>query len=201
MRNLTAFDNEFDGLACYQTRDCLFTGLYLHDNPGAGISLDLGFQPERHQQRRSGRKRPGRLHAREPRQPILQRLHPRQPALWRIHGARRAVDPQRLGAGSPDRVRAKFLHQPGGQRLRRRGLPRQQRHLHEQCHHPAPGSTATPRADSRWPSRIWWRCSESIFPPRPSSSSSIFYGMNFRGRGGSRERGRNGNSCFFNKSL
>jgi len=43
VRNLTAFDNEFDGLACYQTEDCLFTGLSLHDNPGAGISLDLAF--------------------------------------------------------------------------------------------------------------------------------------------------------------
>jgi len=40
---LDAFDNQFDGLACYQTEDCVFTGLYLHDNPGAGISLDLGF--------------------------------------------------------------------------------------------------------------------------------------------------------------
>jgi hypothetical protein len=43
VRDLTAFDNEFDGLACYQTMDCLFTGLDLHDNPGAGISLDLDF--------------------------------------------------------------------------------------------------------------------------------------------------------------
>ena len=43
VRNLTAFDNQFDGLACYQTEDSLFTGLYLHDNPGAGISLDLDF--------------------------------------------------------------------------------------------------------------------------------------------------------------
>lgn len=43
VRNLTAFDNQFDGLACYQTKDSLFTGLYLHDNPGAGISVDLGF--------------------------------------------------------------------------------------------------------------------------------------------------------------
>lgn len=43
VRNLDAFDNEFDGLACYQTEDCLFTDLYLHDNPGAGISLDLAF--------------------------------------------------------------------------------------------------------------------------------------------------------------
>ncbi len=43
VRNLVAFDNEFDGLACYQTEDCLFTELYLHDNPGAGISLDLAF--------------------------------------------------------------------------------------------------------------------------------------------------------------
>jgi hypothetical protein len=43
VRDLTAFDNEFDGLACYQTTNCLFTKLYLHDNPGAGISLDLAF--------------------------------------------------------------------------------------------------------------------------------------------------------------
>ena len=43
VRDLTAFDNEFDGLACYHTEGCLFTELYLHNNPGAGISLDLAF--------------------------------------------------------------------------------------------------------------------------------------------------------------
>ncbi|MGA9776641.1 MAG: NosD domain-containing protein [Verrucomicrobiia bacterium] len=43
VRDLTAFDNEFDGLACYHTEDSLFTELDLHDNPGAGISLDLAF--------------------------------------------------------------------------------------------------------------------------------------------------------------
>ena len=43
VRDLTAFDNEFDGLACYYTTDSLFTELYLHDNLGAGISLDLAF--------------------------------------------------------------------------------------------------------------------------------------------------------------
>jgi hypothetical protein len=43
VQDYTAFDNEFDGLACYQTEDCLFTGLRLHDNPGAGISVDLAF--------------------------------------------------------------------------------------------------------------------------------------------------------------
>jgi parallel beta-helix repeat protein len=43
VRNLTAFDNEFDGLACYLTTESLFTGLNLHNNPGAGISLDLAF--------------------------------------------------------------------------------------------------------------------------------------------------------------
>jgi len=40
---LESFDNEFDGLACYQTEDSLFANLNLHDNPGAGISLDLAF--------------------------------------------------------------------------------------------------------------------------------------------------------------
>ena len=43
VEDLTAFDNEFDGLACYQTTRSLFTKLNLHDNPGAGISLDLSF--------------------------------------------------------------------------------------------------------------------------------------------------------------
>jgi hypothetical protein len=43
VKNLKSFDNEFDGLACYQTEDCLFTELNLHNNPGAGISLDLAF--------------------------------------------------------------------------------------------------------------------------------------------------------------
>ncbi len=43
VRDLTAFDNEFDGLACYNTEDSLFTELNLHHNPGAGISLDLSF--------------------------------------------------------------------------------------------------------------------------------------------------------------
>jgi hypothetical protein len=43
VRGLDAFDNEFDGLACYLTEDCLFADLNLHDNPGAGISLDLAF--------------------------------------------------------------------------------------------------------------------------------------------------------------
>lgn len=43
VRDFTSSDNEFDGLACYETEDSLFTDLNLHDNPGAGISLDLAF--------------------------------------------------------------------------------------------------------------------------------------------------------------
>ena len=43
VRDLNSFDNEFDGLACYLTTDSIFSDLYLHDNPGAGISLDLAF--------------------------------------------------------------------------------------------------------------------------------------------------------------
>jgi len=38
-----SFANEFDGLACYETEKCIFKNLNLHDNPGAGISLDLAF--------------------------------------------------------------------------------------------------------------------------------------------------------------
>jgi hypothetical protein len=43
VQNLESFDNEFDGLACYSTANCRFVNLNLHDNPGAGISLDLDF--------------------------------------------------------------------------------------------------------------------------------------------------------------
>jgi len=43
VRGLESYDNEFDGLACYQTEESLFADLNLHDNPGAGISLDLAF--------------------------------------------------------------------------------------------------------------------------------------------------------------
>jgi hypothetical protein len=43
VRDFAAFDNQFDGLACYQTMDSHFAGLRLHDNVAAGISLDLAF--------------------------------------------------------------------------------------------------------------------------------------------------------------
>lgn len=43
VRDFTAFDNEYDGLACYETEDSQFTKLFLHDNLAAGISLDLAF--------------------------------------------------------------------------------------------------------------------------------------------------------------
>ncbi len=43
VNNFESFDNEFDGLACYLTEDSVFSNLNLHDNPGAGISLDLAF--------------------------------------------------------------------------------------------------------------------------------------------------------------
>ena len=43
VKNFESFDNEFDGLACYLTEDSVFTGLNVHDKPGAGISLDLAF--------------------------------------------------------------------------------------------------------------------------------------------------------------
>ena len=43
VRDFTAFDNQFDGLACYLTEESQFSGLFLHDNLAAGISLDLSF--------------------------------------------------------------------------------------------------------------------------------------------------------------
>jgi len=41
--DFVAFDNQFDGLACYLTEDSRFSRLFLHDNLAAGISLDLDF--------------------------------------------------------------------------------------------------------------------------------------------------------------
>ena len=38
-----SYDNQFDGLACYETEESRFDGLRLHDNLAAGISLDLDF--------------------------------------------------------------------------------------------------------------------------------------------------------------
>lgn len=38
-----SYDNQFDGLACYETEQSRFAGLKLHDNLAAGISLDLDF--------------------------------------------------------------------------------------------------------------------------------------------------------------
>lgn len=38
-----AWDNHFDGLACYETEQSVFTGLHLHHNQFAGISLDIQF--------------------------------------------------------------------------------------------------------------------------------------------------------------
>ncbi|HWF19715.1 MAG TPA: right-handed parallel beta-helix repeat-containing protein [Verrucomicrobiae bacterium] len=43
VHDFKAFDNQYDGLACYQTENSQFTKLYLHDNLCAGISLDLDF--------------------------------------------------------------------------------------------------------------------------------------------------------------
>jgi parallel beta-helix repeat protein len=43
LNDFDSFDNQFDGLACYETEESSFGGLRLHDNLAAGISLDLDF--------------------------------------------------------------------------------------------------------------------------------------------------------------
>ena len=43
LNDFDSYNNQFDGLACYQTQDCHFNNLSLHDNLAAGISLDLEF--------------------------------------------------------------------------------------------------------------------------------------------------------------
>lgn len=41
--DLESYNNEFDGLACYETEDSEFTQLHLHSNRSAGLSLDWKF--------------------------------------------------------------------------------------------------------------------------------------------------------------
>lgn len=41
--DLAAWDNHYDGVASYVTEDSVFTRLRLHDNTGAGLSLDHRF--------------------------------------------------------------------------------------------------------------------------------------------------------------
>lgn len=43
VRDFTATDNEYDGLAAYETENSLFTGLHLYDNIYTGLSFDVGF--------------------------------------------------------------------------------------------------------------------------------------------------------------
>lgn len=43
VRNFESYDNYFDGLAGYETEQSKFEGLYLHNNRGAGISIDINF--------------------------------------------------------------------------------------------------------------------------------------------------------------
>jgi hypothetical protein len=43
LEGITAFDNEFDGIACYETTSSLITGCTSRDNVAAGLSCDLSF--------------------------------------------------------------------------------------------------------------------------------------------------------------
>ena len=43
IRDFIAYDNQFDGLAGYETEDSTFTGITLYDNLAAGISTDIQF--------------------------------------------------------------------------------------------------------------------------------------------------------------
>lgn len=43
IRDFTSFDNQFDGLAAYETENSRFSGLHLYSNPFAGLSFDVDF--------------------------------------------------------------------------------------------------------------------------------------------------------------
>ena len=137
VRDLTAFDNEFDGLACYQTTDCLFTKLHLHDNPGAGISLDLAFNHNVISNAVLTANDLG-IFMRASRDNRFHNISIQDSRHYGVFMAHAEKLTPRLATCSPDRVRGQFLHQPGCQRLRQRGFPGQQPHLHQQCHRRRP---------------------------------------------------------------
>lgn len=43
VRDFTAAENYYDGIGAYETKNSLFSGLHLHDNAFAGMSLDIHF--------------------------------------------------------------------------------------------------------------------------------------------------------------
>jgi len=43
VRDFNSFDNQFDGLAAYETENSLFSGINVHDNGAAGLSFDWDF--------------------------------------------------------------------------------------------------------------------------------------------------------------
>jgi hypothetical protein len=123
VQDLTAFDNEFDGLACYATTDCLFTKLFLHDNPGAGISLDLDFNHNVISNAVLTANDLG-IFMRASRD---NRFHDISIRNSRHYGVFMADVEKLTSRGRqstpPDRMRGQLLHQPDRQQLRRRGLP------------------------------------------------------------------------------
>lgn len=47
VKNFESYNNHFDGFAGYETEDSDFKNMYLHDNRGAGISIDINFNKNR----------------------------------------------------------------------------------------------------------------------------------------------------------
>jgi len=43
VHDFTSLDNQFDGLAAYNTQNSIFSNLYLYDNLAAGLSFDISF--------------------------------------------------------------------------------------------------------------------------------------------------------------
>jgi len=67
VNDFDSYDNQFDGLACYETEESHFDGLRLHNNL-AGDFAGPGIQPQFHHQRGAGGQRPGYFHAPLPEQ-------------------------------------------------------------------------------------------------------------------------------------
>ena len=105
-RTWTRLTMNLTGWPAIRPTDCLFTDLYLHDNPGAGISLDLAFNHNVISNAVLTANDLGIFMRASRDNQFLQRLHPRQPSLRRVHGACGATDAARLGAGAQNRMRA-----------------------------------------------------------------------------------------------
>ena len=102
----------------------------MHDNPGAGISLDLAFDHNTISNAVLVANDLG-IFMRASRDNQFYNITIHDSRHFGVFMAQRSSQTMRLAAGAADRMRGQCLHESDRRQLRRRGFPRQQHHLHE----------------------------------------------------------------------